>query len=143
MFDAFMNDVPKPERTLGIYLVILYGVLSMLSSVTLMVVAPEFFLNPANAPLNVSMPIITLICLVGLWLMKKWGAILMTTITGIGAVILLMNLSYMYLFPEEVEALNPPPWFWDYSWIAYSITLVLNTVVAVYLFRWIRAKRFG
>lgn len=138
-----MNGVSKPERTLGIYLVILYLVVGLLSSVTMYVAATEFFLNPVNAPANVSMLIIYVISIIGLWLMKRWGVILTAGVAGIGALIVLMNLYYMYLLPEEVEALNPPSWFWNYGGLMFSVSLVLNIVVVVYLFRLIRAKRFG
>ena len=143
MNNSFMNRVSKPERTLGIYLVILYFVVGLLSSVTMYVAATDFFLNPVNAPLNISMLVIYIISIVGLWLMKRWGAILTAGMAGIGAVIVLMNLSYMYLLPEEIEALNPPLWFWNYGALVFSVSLILNVVVAVYVSILIRAERFG
>ena len=129
-----MNNV-KPERTLGMYLVILYMVLSILSSVTMFVFAPEWFWSHVF----IVVFIITIISIVGLWLMKKWGAALTTVLTGIGIATNMVNIVPLRLHEMALdmgEALT-------YWWAAFNyVGLVLNSVVAFYVFKWIFADRF-
>ena len=129
-----MNNV-KSERTRGIYLVILYMVLSILSSVTMFVFAPEWFLSHVF----IVVFIITIISIVGLWLMNKWGAALTTVLTGISIATNMWNIVPLRLHVMSLhigEALT-------YWWATFNyIGLVLNPVVAFYVFKWIFANRF-
>jgi len=136
---SLMKEVEKPKRTRGIYLVILFMMISIVIQYITFVLSIEIFMSPVN----VVALIITIISTVGLWLMKKWGAALTAILSGMGITLCIWNLQLEYLLSLKPELL-------EVSWMcggvtptASSIGLVLYVLIAVYIFKWIFANRFS
>jgi len=129
-----MQETLKPQRTLGIYLVILFSAISIVYAFSLYVVQPEVYLYP----INVLVDALVIVSIVGLWLLKKWGATLKIVSSSIGISASIFNIQEAYYFPWTFENLQE---YWSVVLVS-SITLVLNIIVVVYIFQLVFADRF-
>ena len=134
-----MKEVVKPKRTLGIYLVMFFIMVSIVHQYISFVVSIEMYLSPVN----IVALIISIISIVGLWLMKKWGAALTAILSGMGITLCIWNLQLEYLFTFLPEKLWVLYWMGGVIPIASSIGLILYVVIAIYVFKWIFTNRFS
>lgn len=128
-----MSGIAKPAKPVGIYLVVLFFVLATIYSFMLFIIQSETYFHP----INVVIDSIAIISVIGLWMMKKWGAALTTVLSGIYLMMDMANLQSAYLYwysftPMEllqVVAIS-------------SVELVLSVVVAAYISRLIFTNKF-
>ena len=131
-----MEKVEKPQKTIGIYLVLLYLALHIIFLIAVFVTSYKTFLNP----INIALFFIGLFSAVGLWMMKKWGAALTAFLGSAGMAINAVNLQLVYTSPEYFTLLGSLTNWW-YP-ILLAGTLIVNLATVVYIFKNIFENRF-
>ena len=120
-----MSQFQKPKKSLAIYMVILWMAIN------------TFLMIPEIGVFNDYTYVIELVMwvtsLVGLWLMKKWGAALTITILCISlgtSISTVFVANYYNALLDKIALIN-------------ALRVALNTVCVVYMFRSVFAKEYS
>lgn len=120
-----MSQVKSSVKTTGIYLVILWLVISVGFKATGFVILPHYFLGAVN----VIFMIVEIVAIIGLWTLEKWGFVLTLTILGMGIGSAMINLENVYVF-SQWALIDPVYLLLGMSSVIY---LIFDTVFAVYV----------
>lgn len=81
------REAAKGQRPLAITLFCIVGIAIIVSSLTVVSIISELFTEKVGAwyaPFLIVSHLITLVCLIGYWMMKRWGVYLYTAIFVVG-----------------------------------------------------------
>lgn len=119
----------KPSRPLGVYLTILWTVVAIAFLCAVFVTATALYFHP----INVVVLVLEAIAIVGLWLMRRWGAALMIVVWSIIMGFSMYNLHVAYAYPQMIGGA-----FTDMFWLTVRqsiVGLVAGTLIVLYLFK--------
>lgn len=121
-----MSEASKPKIPLGTYAIVLYLALSTLYSVVLFALETETYFHA----INVVIDIIVVMSIIGLLSATKWGTALTIFTAGVLLMMNMANLQTAWLFWETFAPLELV------RVVAISsVGLVLDIIIAIYLFR--------
>ena len=120
-----MSEVKKTKRSLVIYLIMLW------MAINAFLMIPEIGLF--NDYTYVIELVLWVASVVGLWLMKKWGAALTVAILCIS---LGTSLSTVFVAHYLSALLHPIA-------LVNALRVVINLIGIVYMFKWVFAGEFG
>lgn len=122
------------KRPLGVYLTILWGVILIAYMCVLFITATAISFNPYN----VIALLLIVISIVGLWLMKKWGAAITIVFSSMFIAESMYYLQVAYYSPEMIPQIMG---MWLFVAL-YTVSLVISILIVVYLFRSIFKRIF-
>jgi hypothetical protein len=120
------------KRPLGVYLSILWGVI-IIGVDFFYLIASALYLNPAN----VIGVVLTIISVIGLWMMKKWGAALTIVFNAMLLASSIIELQLAYYYPQNAEQMINLGIFILHPQtvpLEYLLDVVVSVLVLIYMF---------
>ena len=120
------------NRPLGVYLSILWGVI-IIGVDLFFLIASALYLNPAN----VIGVVLTIISVIGLWMMKKWGAALTIIFNAMLLAPSIIELQLAYYYPKNAEQMINLGIFILHPQtvpLSYLLDVVVSVLVMIFMF---------
>ena len=115
------------RRPLGVYLIILWEAILIAYSCYLFITATAISFNPYS----VIALLLTVISIIGLWLMRKWGAAVTIVLSSMSIAESMYYLMVAYYSPLMIPQIMD---IWLFVTL-YTVGLVISILIVVYLFR--------
>ncbi len=119
-------------RTTGIYIVILFYVADAVISISMLANGTHY------VAVNIVGIAVDVVAIVGLWLMKKWGAAFTTVASGKGIGQSILTLQLTYLNPASIS--NTMTFLQNA--ILPCVVIATDIFIIIYLFKGIFAHKF-